>query len=235
MRLDKYLCDLNIGSRSRVKQFISQGLVSVNDAIVKQCDFKIHENNDNIFFQGKQLGYQKYYYFMLNKPQGVVSATKDNKDKTVLDLLSKEDFRNDLFPVGRLDKDTEGLLLLTNNGSLAHELLSPRKHVDKTYQVILESALSPEAAKRLEEGVDIGETEPTLPAKVKFIENDRILLTIHEGRFHQVKRMLQAVGNKVIGLKRLSFGNLCLDEKLAPGAYRILTEREVELLHGRHS
>ena len=166
MRLDKYLCDLNIGSRSRVKQFISQGLVSVNDAIVKQCDFKIDENNDNIFFQGKQLGYQKYYYFMLNKPQGVVSATKDNKDKTVLDLLSKEDFRNDLFPVGRLDKDTEGLLLLTNNGSLAHELLSPRKHVDKTYQVILESALSPEAAKRLEEGVDIGETEPTLPAKV---------------------------------------------------------------------
>ena len=164
---------------------------------------------------------------MLNKPAGVVSATTDNHDKTVLDLL-KDAPGKDLFPVGRLDKDTEGLLLITNDGVLSHNLLSPKKHVDKTYLVKTAETVTLDMIHALEQGVDIGEEKITLPAKVKLLEEKEIELTIMEGKFHQVKRMLKAVGNEVVYLKRLSMGSLILDEALKLGEYRILTEKEVD-------
>ncbi len=168
---------------------------------------------------------------MLNKPEGVVSATRDNTSRTVISLLEGCGAK-DIFPVGRLDKDTTGLLLLTNDGELAHRLLSPARHVDKTYQVTLEHPVSRHDIDRLEAGVDIGDEKPTLPARVSVAAEypDTILLTIHEGRFHQVKRMMLAVGNGVRGLKRISFGKLCLDETLMEGDYRELTPAEIELL-----
>lgn len=229
MRLDKYLCELNIGTRSQVKEFVKKGLVSVNGQIVKNADCKIEEQNAIVTFQGRELTYRKFVYYMLNKPQGVVSATRDNTAGTVVELLGAEG-RKDLFPVGRLDKDTEGLLLLTNDGELAHRLLSPKKHIDKTYQVTVSHALSEQDIRQLEQGVDIGEAKPALPAEVEVLSENTIYLTIREGKFHQVKRMLQAVDNQVTALKRIRFGGLALDESLAPGAYRELTPQEAALL-----
>ena len=229
MRLDKFLCEMNIGSRSQVKDYIRKGLVTVNGSIAKKPEEKIEEAKDRIAFRGEALHYQQFFYYMLNKPQGVVSATRDNLDKTVLDLLKTD--RKDLFPVGRLDKDTEGLLLITNDGELAHNMLSPRKHVQKTYLVTIKRELTEEEIFRLETGVDIGDDKPTAPAKIEKITGTQIHLSISEGRFHQVKRMLKAVDNEVLALKRLCFGGLVLDEKLAPGAYRELTTEEVALIH----
>lgn len=232
MRLDKFLCELNIGSRSQVKELIRHGKVSVNNAVVKTADRKIDEKKDVVCVQGQTLVYRKFYYYMLNKPAGVVSATQDKLSDTVISLLRPEDRRDDLFPVGRLDKDTEGLLLLTNDGALAHRLLSPGKHVDKTYHVTIERALTAQDIQRLENGVDIGEDRPTLPAKVEILSPEtELLLTIHEGKFHQVKRMLFSVNNLVTALRRTAFGGLKLDETLAPGEYRPLSEQEVEVLH----
>ncbi|MGN0424565.1 MAG: pseudouridine synthase [Acetatifactor sp.] len=231
MRLDKLLSELKIGSRSRVKEEIRRGSVTVNGQTEDDPGRKVDENSDVICFHGERVSYQRFYYYMLNKPSGVVSATSDLRDRTVLDLLSAGDRRDDLFPVGRLDKDTEGLLLLTNDGELAHRLLAPKRHVDKSYYVRIAHELSGEEVSLLENGVDIGEEKLTLPGKVERISESEILLTIHEGKFHQVKRMLSAVGNEVMFLKRLSFGGLKLDEKLAPGAYRELTEAEVKVLH----
>ncbi len=231
MRLDKFLCELNIGSRSQVKTYVKQGLVTVNGAVIKSSDQKIDENNDIITYRGEVLSYQQFHYYMLHKPQNVVTATKDNVSKTVLDLLPVE-IRKNLFPVGRLDKDTEGLLLLTDDGELAHRLLSPAKHVNKTYLVTIEKPLSDDACKALREGVDIGEEKLTMPAVVEVLNEEQILLTIQEGKFHQVKRMLQAVDNKVLALKRVTFGSLSLDESLAPGEYRELTDGEVKTLRG---
>lgn len=230
MRLDRYLCELNIGTRSQVKEFIKKGLVSVNGRTIRLADYRIEEQTDQIAFQGKTLTYRKYVYYMLNKPQGVVSATQDNTAGTVTELLAAEG-RKDLFPVGRLDKDTEGLLLLTNDGELAHRLLSPKKHVDKTYLVTVAHSLSEEDIRRLEQGVDIGEDRMTLPAKVAVQSERMIHLTIQEGKYHQVKRMLQAVDNQVTALKRIRFGKIILDEELAPGAYRPLTTQEEKELY----
>lgn len=229
MRLDKFLCELNIGTRSQVKEFIKKGLVAVNGKVTKKPEDKVSELNDLITFRGEPLQYQRYYYYMLNKPQGVVSATKDNLDKTVLDLITSD--CSELFPVGRLDKDTEGLLLITNDGELAHNLLSPKKHVDKTYLVTIKEALTPQAAASLESGLDIGDEKLTEPAVVRILNNEQIYLTIHEGRFHQVKRMLKAVNNEVLALKRIRFGNLILDETLLPGESRQLTPQEVSGLY----
>lgn len=229
MRLDKFLCEMNVGTRSQVKDYIRKGMVTVNEQIVKKSEEKIEPSTDVIAFQGERIAYQQYYYYMLNKPAGVVSATKDNMDKTVLDLIATK--RNDIFPVGRLDKDTEGLLLLTNDGALAHNMLSPKKHVDKTYLVTIKKELSTDEIAVLEQGVDIGDDKPTAPANVKVLDAMHIYLTIHEGRFHQVKRMLKAVDNEVLALKRIEFGTLSLDEKLAPGEYRELTPQEVGKLH----
>lgn len=231
MRLDKFLCDMNIGTRSRTRDLIRQGQVTVNGSPVRAPDLKIDEVSDTVCFQGRQLSYQKYSYYMMNKPPGVVSATRDDTTPTVMELLRPEDRRPGLFPAGRLDKDTEGLLILTNDGGLAHRLLSPKKHVDKTYLVTSEQELSDEDILRLEQGVDIGENAPTLPGRVRRLEDRKYLLTIHEGKYHQVKRMLLAVNNSVTALKRVSFGGLVLDEGLAPGEYRTLTEGEVEILH----
>lgn len=231
MRLDKLLSELKIGSRSLVKEEIRKGNVTVNGQIEKDPGRKTDENNDVICVRGERVYYRRFYYYMLNKPGGVVSATSDLRDRTVLDLLASCDRRDDLFPVGRLDKDTEGLLLLTNDGELAHRLLAPKRHVDKSYFVRMAHSLSAEEAMLLENGVDIGEEKLTLPGKVERVSELEIILTIHEGKYHQVKRMLSAVGNEVMFLKRLTFGGLVLDEKLVPGAYRELTEAEVKVLH----
>lgn len=230
MRLDKFLCENGYGTRSQVKLLIRQENVSVNGTLCKTADFKVDENKDSVTVNGTALVYIKNVYYMFHKPAGCVSATRDNRAKTVLDYLKKEDYREDIFPVGRLDKDTEGLLLLTNDGNLAHRLLSPKKHVPKTYYVKLQKPLMKEEIHLLEEGVDIGEEKKTLPAKVQVTNDTEILLTISEGKFHQVKRMLHAVGNEVVYLKRLSMGTLTLDEHLKKGEYRTLTGEELEKL-----
>lgn len=227
IRLDKFLCEMEMGTRSQVKEMIKKGQVSVNNEVIKKADYKFDENSAKVCVKEKEISYQKFYYYMLNKPAGVVSATTDNHDKTVLDLL-KDALGKDLFPVGRLDKDTEGLLLITNDGVLGHNLLSPKKHVDKTYLVKTAETVTLDMIHALEQGVDIGEEKITLPAKVKLLEEKEIELTIMEGKFHQVKRMLKAVGNEVVYLKRLSMGSLILDEALKLGEYRILTEKEVD-------
>ena len=231
MRLDKYLCLLEVGTRSQVKNYIRQGLVTINGRPAQRPEQKIEEEHEIIAFRGKELHYKKYCYYMLNKPPGVVSATRDNTAGTVVELLG-DDRREGIFPVGRLDKDTVGLLLLTNDGELAHRLLSPKHHVDKTYLVTMKHSLSAEDIRRLEEGVDIGEDRPTMPAKAEISNDGQLLLTIREGKYHQVKRMLRAIDNEVITLKRISFGGITLDENLKPGQYRELTEQEVRILHG---
>ena len=226
IRLDKFLCEMEIGTRSQVKELIKKGNVIVDGDVIKKSDYKFEETVAKVFVNGKEISYQKYYYYMLHKPAGVVSATVDNHDKTVMELLKDAPGR-DMFPVGRLDKDTEGLLLITNDGELSHNLLSPKKHVDKTYLVKTKKEITDSMISSLEKGVDIGEDHLTLPAKVKLIEEQVIELTITEGKFHQVKRMLKAVDNEVVYLKRLSMGSLTLDESLAPGEYRLLTKEEI--------
>ena len=230
MRLDRFLCEMNIGTRSQVKVLIRQGLVRVNDLPAKSADMKIDPDLDQVYYKGQLLAYRRYVYYMLNKPAGVVSATRDNTADTVVSLLG-DDKRKDVFPVGRLDKDTTGLLLLTNDGALAHRLLDPKRHVDKVYLVTLEHPLSEADICRLEEGVDIGEEKLTRPARVEVLDGYHILLSVREGRFHQVKRMLFAVGNGVVQLKRVSFGSLVLDPDLEEGRYRELTEEEIALLN----
>ncbi|MDE5589914.1 MAG: rRNA pseudouridine synthase [Acetatifactor sp.] len=232
MRLDKFLCEANLGTRSQVKDLIRRGAVTVNDVSVKGAETRVDEETDIVCVQGRPVHYQKFFYYMLNKPPGIVSATRDKLSATVMELLRPEHRRSDLFPAGRLDKDTEGFLLLTNDGELAHRLLSPKKHVDKTYRVSIDHGLSEEDIQRLEQGVDIGEDCPTLPAKVQQLEETVILLTIQEGKFHQVKRMLMAVDNSVTALKRISFGGITLDDTLKPGEYRELTKEEVKILYG---
>ena len=228
-RLDKFLTQIPVGTRSQVKDMIKKGRVCVNGVHASKPELKVDPENDSITLDGKKLFYSQYAYYMLNKPEGVVSATNDNTAPTVVSLLAVPE-QKDLFPVGRLDKDTTGLLLLTNDGALAHDLLSPKKHVDKTYLVKPEKQLSEEDIHRLESGLDIGDDKPTAPAKAKLTENGELLLTIHEGRFHQVKRMLQALDNQVLALERVRFGPLSLDPSLPRGEYRALTEEEIEAL-----
>ena len=233
MRLDKFLCETGFGTRSQVKELLKKGQVTVNGVSAKKPEQKIDEHKDQITCQGKTASYEKYVYYMLHKPAGVVSATEDKREKTVLDLLKSEDRRDGIFPVGRLDKDTEGLLLITNDGDLAHRLLAPKKHVDKVYYAKIDGMVTEEDVKRFAEGIDIGaeEEEMTRPAKLdimKSAEESEIRLTIHEGKFHQVKRMFLAVGKEVTYLKRERMGTLCLDENLKPGEYRLLTEEEIE-------
>ena len=231
MRLDKYLCDTGFGTRSQVKDLLKKGQVMVNGEVVKKPELKINETTDQILCQGEKASYQKNIYLMLHKPAGVVSATEDNREKTVLDLVRPEDRKNGLFPVGRLDKDTEGLLLLTDDGELAHRLLSPKKHVDKTYYAKIDGQVTEEHVKQFREGLDIGDEKKTLPAVLTILLSgpvSEIEVTIHEGRFHQIKRMFEAVGCKVTYLKRLSMGSLVLDETLPPEEYRPLTEAELE-------
>ena len=232
MRLDKYLAEMGVGTRQEVKKQIRQGKVTVNGTVVKAADTKIDETCDEVTIGGRNISYVSYEYYMLNKPGGVVSATEDRRDTTVIDLI-KDKKRKDLFPVGRLDKDTEGLLLITNDGALAHRLLSPKSHVDKVYFARIEGKVTAEDVLLFQKGVDIGEQALTLPARLEILSSDtvsEIRLTICEGKFHQVKRMFESVGKKVLYLKRLSMGTLILDDLLPPGAYRTLTAGEIRSL-----
>lgn len=232
MRLDKFLCETGFGTRSEVKTLLKKGQVSVNGETVKKPEIKIDEDKDMILCCGIRAVYTALEYIMLYKPSGVLSATEDRHQKTVLELIESP-IRQNLFPVGRLDKDTEGLLLLTNDGEMAHKLLSPKKHVDKTYYAKVDGEMTEEQMQSFQEGLDIGEKRRTLPAKLRILksgERSEVLITVQEGKFHQVKRMVQAVGGKVTYLKRLTMGTLVLDENLKPGEYRHLTEREIEQL-----
>lgn len=231
MRLDKFLCDTAGLTRTEAKNAVKKGQIAVNGQVQKAADFKVKENTDTVTFQGKPLSYAAFHYYMLHKPAGVITATEDKKESTVMDILRQEKVKN-LFPVGRLDKDTEGLLLITDDGELAHNLLSPKKHVDKEYLVKVRDSISEDDCRKLSEGVDIGDEKPTAPAKVERVAEKEILLTIREGRFHQVKRMLQAVGNEVLYLKRLSMGSLRLPKDLEKGAYRPLSEEEIYKIKG---
>ena len=233
IRLDKYLADMSIGTRQEVKKYIRQGRVKINEDIIKKPEYKIREDEDEVTFDGAPVAYETFEYYMLNKPAGVISATEDKRDKTVLDLI-KEKKRKDLFPVGRLDKDTEGLLLITNDGALAHRLLSPKKHVDKCYYAEISGGVTEDDVRVFKERINIGtqeEPEWTMPAELKILEKgtvSRIRLTIREGKFHQVIRMFLAVGKEVVYLKRERMGALVLDEELAPGEYRKLTDSELK-------
>ena len=232
LRLDKYLADMGIGTRSQVKQYIKQGRIKVNNQICKSPEYKVAVGIDEVMLDDDRIDYSPYVYIMLNKPQGVISATSDGRSRTVIDLLG-DMARKDLFPVGRLDKDTEGLLLITNDGDLAHGLLSPKKHVDKVYYVRVAGRLTDEDKTAFREGIDIGDDTPTLPADLSVLESGEISeaqVCIREGRYHQIKRMFEALGKKVIYLKRLSMGPLILDKDLPCGSFRELTEQEISLL-----
>lgn len=232
IRLDRYLAELGLGTRSQVKKDIAGGQVTVNGVPAKRPEIKIDTDKDQVTYKGDAVTFEKYEYYMLNKPAGTVTATEDRSDPTVLDLL-KDQRRKGLFPVGRLDKDTEGLLLVTNDGETAHRLLSPRKHVDKVYYADVRGKVTEDDVRSFAEGVDIGDEKMTMPADLEILESgdiSRICLTIREGRFHQVKRMFQAVGKEVIYLKRLQMGSLVLDAELKPGEYRKLTKEEVDSL-----
>lgn len=232
LRLDKFLADVGIGTRTQVKQMIRKGQIQVNGTVIKKPEYKIDAQKDRVAASGEELSYQKYCYFMLHKPAGCVCATEDRKEKTVLSLIPEE-YRKDLFPVGRLDKDTEGLLLLTNDGDLAHRLLAPKKHVDKTYYAKIEGQVTEQDVEAFREGIDIGDDKLTMPAVLEILHSSdlsEIQVTIQEGRFHQIKRMFEAVGKKVLYLKRLTMGPLHLDPLLGPGEIRPLTEEEVKAL-----
>lgn len=233
IRLDKYLADMGIGTRQEVKRYLRQGRVTVDGSLVKSPEQKIDPEETKVCFDGRKVYYASYEYYMLNKPAGVVSATEDARETTVIDLI-RDKKRKDLFPVGRLDKDTEGLLLITNDGQLAHRLLSPKKHVDKTYYARIRGMVTAEDARAFADGVNIGTsaeeewTKPGVLQILKSAEESEIRLTIQEGKYHQVKRMFQAVGKEVIYLRRESMGSLMLDERLKPGEYRALTEKELK-------
>lgn len=237
LRIDKYLADAGLGTRKELKNYIKKGLVTINGEVAAKSDIKIDTSKDVIIFQGKIIQMDDFEYYLLNKPAGYVSATKDNTAPTVLSLIDSH--RSDLFPVGRLDKDTEGLLLITNDGALSHRLLSPKKHVNKTYYAIVEGNVDEHDIDLFAKGLAIGDEDldTALPAKLITVADynvkdnlSYINVTIQEGKFHQVKRMFQAVGKKVIYLKRIAFGGLSLPDNLPPGEYRKLTDTEIETL-----
>lgn len=227
MRLDKYLCKaLNI-TRSQAHELVKNGNIKVNEEIIKKKDYYINEDVNHIYYLDELLSYHEFVYIMMNKPQGVVSAVTDDKDQTVVDLIKE---RKDVFPVGRLDKDTEGLLILTNNGSLAHSLTSPKKKVVKKYFVEVEEVIKDEDILAFQKGIvinDKGEDYLTQPAKLERLSTNSAYVYITEGKFHQIKKMFYACRNEVTFLKRMAMGNINLDETLKPGEYRYLTNGEI--------
>jgi len=241
MRLDKFLANSGIGTRKEVKIILKKGKITVNEKIVKDGKVQIDEIKDNVKIEGEKITYKPFVYIMMNKPAGVISATEDGKHKTVIDLLCEKYKNYKVFPVGRLDIDTEGLLLLTNDGVLAHNLLSPKKHVDKKYYVELKEPLTIEKKKILENGIKLEENFVTKKAKIEIIDKDKnknidinkvnsVFITISEGKFHQVKRMFKFVENEVLYLKRVKMGKLLLPEDLKLGEYRELSEEEMNLI-----
>lgn len=234
MRADKFLSNSGLGSRKEIKSLMKSGAVLVNQKPVKDPSFQIDENNDKVTVNGKDVFYREFVYLMLHKPAGYVSAVFDKKLPVVTDLVPEKYSHFEVFPVGRLDIDTEGLLILTNDGALTHRLLSPKSHVDKTYFVISEKEVTEETKMQFKEGVTLDDGYKTMSADLKILENKReSLLTIQEGKFHQVKRMFEAVGNKVEYLKRVEMGKLPLDKNLKKGEIRELTAEELILLERR--
>lgn len=237
LRLDKYLADSGEGTRTTVKQLIKNGRVRVNGNSSIKPEMKVNTDTDEIAVDDRILTYHEYEYFMLNKPAGVISASEDKTKKTVVDLIDGQK-RRDLFPVGRLDRDTEGLLIITNDGPLCNRLLAPGKHVEKKYYAKVKGEVSEEDVKVFQFGVDIGDEKLTKEAKLTIIRTfdvagetySEVSLIITEGRYHQVKRMFQAVGKEVVYLKRLSMGPIILDDTLAVGTYRKLTDEELSLI-----
>ncbi|ALS79131.1 pseudouridine synthase [Planococcus kocurii] len=236
MRIDKFLSNMGFGSRKEVKILLKSTAVEVNGEIVRDPKIHVDEQTDQVAVEGEAVVYTEFIYLLMNKPQDVISATEDKYDQTVIDLLGEQEQHFEPFPVGRLDKDTEGFLLLTNDGKLAHELLSPKKHVDKTYYAVIEGQVTEEDAEAFKKGVALDDGYVTKPASLNIIESgaeSKIELTITEGKFHQVKRMFESVGKRVVYLKRLSMGPLSLDPELGLGEYRHLTEEEVTSLKQR--
>lgn len=222
------LCECGLGTRSEVKKLIKKSKITVNGIDVNKADFKVDETKDVVVVNGKTISYEKYQYLLFHKPMNCVTAKKDNIHKTVMDFMPK-DLKEDCSPVGRLDLDTEGLLLITNDGELNHRLMSPSHHVDKTYYVKVDEKIPDNAVELFEKGLDIGDDKLTLPARLVVLDDERkeANITICEGRFHQVKRMFEAVGCKVIYLKRISMGKLTLED-LKLGEYRYLTSEEIK-------
>lgn len=247
MRIDRFLAECGIGSRSEVKQLMKKGLVDVNGITVKKPEFKVDAETDRVTVKGKTVCFELYEYVMLYKPAGCVTAVRDTRQKTVMEYLGAENqtysvsetdadclHRPDLAPVGRLDLDTEGLLLLTNDGELAHRMLAPKSHVNKTYFAKVQGYVNEEDVQAFAGGLEIGEKRPTLPAKLEILCGDdisEIELTVQEGKFHQVKRMFEARGKKVLYLKRISMGGVDLDKSLSPGQWRYLTREEIRRLY----
>lgn len=229
MRLDKFMTATGKATRKEAKAFAKAGRIKVNGIVVKDTATIINENEDTILLDDIKISYEEYHYLMLYKPEGYVCSAMEKGEHSCFELI-KEDYVNKLSFVGRLDKDTTGLLLITDDGRLNHNLISPSKHVDKTYRVHTEDALKNEYIEVFKRGVDIGDDKPTKPANLKIISEKECLLTIHEGRFHQVKRMFEAVDNKVVKLHRESIKDIHLDSSLNPGEYRVLTEDEINSL-----
>ena len=233
MRLDKFLVACAVGSRTEVKNFLKAGRVTVNGKKEKSAKSQINEETDEIRFDGQKLDYEEFVYYMMNKPQGVISATEDPKHKTVLDLLDDYARAKEVFPVGRLDIDTHGLLLLTNDGKLAHALLSPKRHVDKTYLARINGVMTDADVETFAQGVPLKDFT-CQPAKLELVSIDRekeeslVRVTIAEGKFHQVKRMVAYCGKEVVVLQRLTMGTLTLDENLKCGEWRRLSKEELE-------
>ena len=233
MRLDKYLVACAVGSRTEVKNFLKSGRVTVNGKKEKSAKLQINEDTDEICFDGQKLEYEEFVYYMMNKPQGVISATEDTKHKTVLDLMDDYARAKEVFPVGRLDIDTHGLLLLTNDGKLAHALLSPKRHVDKTYLAQVKGIMTDEDIETFAQGIPLKDFT-CQPAKLELVSMDAeknqslVRVTIAEGKFHQVKRMVAYCGKEVVDLQRLTMGTLTLDEDLKRGEWRRLTKDELE-------
>lgn len=233
MRLDKLLSNMGYGTRKDVRQLLKNGAVRINDQVEKKSGIHVNTEIDRVTCLGEPVVYREFIYLMMNKSQGVLSATEDTRDKTVIDLLSDEYRHFKPFPVGRLDKDTEGFLLLSNDGKLAHNLLSPKKNVPKTYYAHVSGVVTEEDVEDFKNGVMLDDGYVAKPGTLKILksaETSEIELTITEGKFHQVKRMFEAVGKKVVYLKRLSMGPIELDVTLPLGAYRELSVEELELL-----
>ena len=234
MRLDKCLADCGLGTRSEVKSLLKAKRITVNGKVVNNGKVQVNPETDEMLFDGEKIQYEEFVYMMMNTPKGVVSATEDNLHKTVLDLIDPLYFKKGVFPVGRLDIDTHGLLLLTNDGELAHRLLSPKKHVTKIYQARVEGVMTAEDAAAFEKGIVLSDGTECMPARLDILSTaqDESIVQIHlkEGKFHQVKRMVKAFGKTVVDLQRLTMGPLKLDESLALGESRPLTEEELESL-----
>ena len=240
LRIDKILSHMGYGTRSEIKKAVKNGYVTVNGKLIKDSGMQVDPYEDLIEIDGETVKYREFIYLMLHKPPGVISATEDVREETVIDLLNPEYALFQPFPVGRLDKDTEGLLILTNDGQLSHNLLSPKKHVPKTYEAIVSGEIGEKEIHAFQQGVTLDDGYTTKPAVLEIISVDsgeegdtsRVLVTIHEGKFHQVKRMFEAVQSKVLYLKRISMGALQLDPLLPIGSYRELTEEELNILTG---